>query len=182
MKRFDPGTDWEVIVIADGADWIWNWAAGYPWVIPILDYYHVKENVWKAAKVLHGEETPEARRFVERIMDQLWSGWSRKVVNILKRMKPRAPDATEKKKAIAVLATYIENHATMIRFARHDNKGRLIGSGAIESVCKQLFSMRMKGPGMFWTEKGAANLMGLRTLYITEQWHQLWQSDPRMAA
>jgi len=182
MDRFAPGTDREVIVIADGADWIWKWAKGYPWAIPIVDYYHVKENVWKAAKVLHGEGTPEAQRFVDRIMERLWSGWCRKTEKILKRMKPREPRAAAKKDAITGLATYIKNHASMIRFKRHKNKDRHIGSGAIESMCKQLFSMRMKGPGMFWSEEGAANLMGLRTLYITEQWDQLWQSDPRLAA
>jgi hypothetical protein len=182
MKRFAPGTHWEVVVIADGAEWIWKWAEKYPWVVGILDYYHVKENVWKAANVLHGEGTPEARHWADKIMDQLWRGWTRKAVRVLERMKPRDPAAKEKRKAIETLAGYIERHAPMIRFGQNRNSGRFIGSGAIESACKQLFSMRMKGPGMFWSEAGAGNLMALRTLYITERWDQLWQGNPRLAA
>jgi hypothetical protein len=40
----------------------------------------------------------------------------------------------------------------------------------------------MKGPGMFWSEEGAAHVMALRTLYITGQWEQLWNRDMAMAA
>jgi hypothetical protein len=179
MRRLAPGTDWEVIIIADGAEWIWQWADQYPWAIHILDYYHVKEHVWAAAKVLYGEGTPAAAHWVERIMNRLWRGWDSSTVAVLDRMKPRGWSAGAKRDALDALATYLNNHHGLTRFAQNREAGRCIGSGAIESFCKQLFSMRMKGPGMFWGEPGAEHVMGLRTLYLTGQWGRLWDG-PRL--
>ena len=173
---------WEVVIVGDGADWIWQWAAKYPWAIAILDYFHLKEHVWEAAAVLYGEGTPQTSRWADEVMNLLWRSWPLDAVAMLDRMQPRGPHESEKRKAIRSLANYIHNHAALIRPSMHDRRGRVIGSGAIESICKQLFSMRMKGPGMFWSEEGAANVMALRTLYITGQWHELWTRDLALAA
>ncbi|MBI3273103.1 MAG: ISKra4 family transposase [Planctomycetes bacterium] len=179
MTRLAPGTDWEVIIIADGAEWIWQWADQYPWAVHILDYYHLKEHVWEAAKALHGEETSAAACWVDRMMARLWRGWDTSTILALDRMKPRGLNAAKKLEALNKLATYLDNHHGLTRYAQNRKAGRCIGSGAIESFCKQLFSMRMKGPGMFWGELGAEHVMGLRTLYLTGQWGRLWDS-PRL--
>lgn len=175
MKRLEPGTDWEVLVVADGAEWIWAWADQYPWVIGILDYYHVKEHVWEAANELQGEGSPQAAAWVKQIMDRLWRGWVPSTVQKLDEMRPRGRDAPAKRDALNALATYLENHDGLIKFGEDRNAGRTIGSGAIESFCKQLFSMRMKGPGMFWGPQGARNVMDLRTHYLTGHWEELWR-------
>lgn len=39
--------------------------------------------------------------------------------------------------------------------------------------------MRIKGPGMFWSEDGAEHRMALRTLYVTGQWRSLWEQPIR---
>ena len=100
-------------------------------------------------------------------MDRLWRGWTPSTVAALDRMKPRGLDRERKRKALHDLATYLENHTGLIRFGQHRNAGRFIGSGAIESLCKQVFTMRVKGPGMFWSEEGAGHVMALRTAYVT---------------
>jgi hypothetical protein len=179
MKRFSAG-GWEVVIISDGAEWIHSWAAQYPGAIRILDYYHVREHVWDAAKVLYGEGTPRAARWVEQIMDRLWRGWSPSTVTLLGRMKPQGERASEKRAALDRLATYLQNHRGLIFYGEDRNCGRWIGSGAIESLCKQLFTMRLKGPGMFWTEEGAGHILALRTLYVTGRWDQMFER--RLAA
>jgi hypothetical protein len=181
MEQLSFGS-WEVVIVGDGADWIWQWAAKYPWAIAILDYYHLKEHVYQAAAVLHGQGTPQASRWADEVMNLLWRNWPHDAVAMLDRMRPSGPQESEKRKAVRNLANYINNHADLIRPSMHDRRGRFIGSGAIESICKQLFSMRMKGPGMFWSEEGAAHVMALRTLYITGQWEQLWNRDMAMSA
>lgn len=166
----------KVAIIADGAEWIWAWAARHPWTVQILDYYHLKEHVWAAAHVLHGEGTAAAARWVEAIMDRLWRGWVGSTVDLLDGKRPRGWDAPAKREALDGLATYLENHRGLIAYAQDRAAGCRIGSGAIESFCKQLFSMRMKGPGMFWGEEGARHLMSLRTVYLTGHWDALWKN------
>ncbi len=62
----------EVIVLGDGAEWIWNHIADLcdnP--IEVLDFYHASEHVWAAGQALHGEGTPETEQWVERRLDEL---------------------------------------------------------------------------------------------------------------
>ena len=171
----------EVVIIADGAEWIWQWALKYPWAIPILDYYHLKENVWKAARVLHGEGTPEAAGWVRCLMDGLWRGQVDATIEMLDETKVTGPTKEQKCQALDRLIAFLDTNDYLIKYAHHRRAGRWTGSGTIESFCKQLFTMRMKGPGMFWTESGARALMTLRTVYLTGHWGELWNSHRRVA-
>jgi hypothetical protein len=164
----------EVVIIGDGAEWIWQWGLKYDWAVQILDYYHLKENVWKAARALHGEGTVEASDWVDEIMSRLWCGWVDSTVARLRRMKPRGWGREQKSKALETLANYMENNDYLIKYAHHRKAGRRIGSGAVESFCKQLFTMRMKGPGMFWSDKGARAVLHLRTVHLTGHWEDMW--------
>ena len=45
----------EVIVLADGARWIWNMVTDLlPHAVQILDFSHAKEYLWDAAKLIYG--------------------------------------------------------------------------------------------------------------------------------
>lgn len=177
--REDGTEDWEVVILADGAEWIWAWAATYPWAIPILDYYHMKKHLWDAAKALHGEGTPEAAVWVKEMRNILWKGQVYKVEMLLDELLLSGKLTKEQEVAIEGAGTYFRNHSELINYRKHRRAGRLIGSGAVESLCKQVFTMRMKGPGMFWSEDGAEHLMALRTLYVTDQWESLWEQPIR---
>src|SRR5690606_11176341 len=46
----------QVVVIGDGAHWIWRLAdEHFPEAIQILDWYHASAYVWKAAHAIYGE-------------------------------------------------------------------------------------------------------------------------------
>jgi hypothetical protein len=48
----------EVIVLADGARWIWNLVDDLvPHATQILDFSHAKPYPWEAAKILYGEDS-----------------------------------------------------------------------------------------------------------------------------
>jgi len=57
-----------LVIIADGAEWIWNWARKYEKAIKLLDYYHLRENVNDAAKVLYGEQLSSALDVASRLI------------------------------------------------------------------------------------------------------------------
>lgn len=178
MQRLAEQPTREVVIVADGALWIWEWAKKYPWAIQILDYYHLKEHLWKAARGLYGQDEPRAGIWVQQIMQRLWRGWVPSTIDQLQQLQNGLHMTASQREAVGTLLTYLRNHRGLIAYGRHRNAGRRIGSGAIESFCNQLFSMRMKGAGMFWSEAGAKALMSLRTLYLTDHWQLLWHRRP----
>jgi hypothetical protein len=57
-------------------------------------------------------------------------------------------------------------------------KGRSIGSGPVESACKQVVGPRMKGSGMRWGGVGADAVCHRRAVFRGEkaQWDDYWAS------
>jgi hypothetical protein len=167
-KRFRRG---KPILIADGAHWIWEWASKHTDAIWILDYYHLKEHVWDAAKIVYGEGTSKTAVWAKRMMNRLWRGQIQAALAELDRLRPRGAG---KRDSLLGLLGYIAKYEGMMGYRHHRRLGRTIGSGHVESIVKQLFSMRLKGPGMFWSEPGAQNVLHLRAAYISDRWDELW--------
>jgi len=60
--------------------------------------------------------------------------------------------------------------------------GYVIGSGMMESTCKQLVGQRLKGTGMQWSEPGAVAMTGLIAHRINGTWDRFWASRPLQRA
>ncbi|MBW7889420.1 MAG: hypothetical protein H3C35_13885, partial [Bacteroidetes bacterium] len=59
----------------DGAIWIENLTKELlPYATHILDWYHVKEKLWKCAKELFGENSERCPIWVKKFSDQIWNG------------------------------------------------------------------------------------------------------------
>jgi hypothetical protein len=67
----------------------------------------------------------------------------------LVKVYPRSPALQNKH------LTYFSNHMERMRYAQFRTAGYLIGSGVIESGCKQIVSQRLKLPGAQWNLDGA---------------------------
>lgn len=46
-----------------------------------------------------------------------------------------------------------------------------MGTGMMEATCKQLVGVRLKGPGMHWSEAGAFAITALRATELNGDWH-----------
>src|SRR5262245_28078383 len=56
----------EVIVLADGARWIWNMVEEVlPHAVQILDFSHAKQYLWEAGKLIYGEGSAFVRPWVK---------------------------------------------------------------------------------------------------------------------
>jgi len=49
----------------------------------------------------------------------------------------------------------------------------MIGSGTIESACKQIVTQRLKLPGAQWTVTGAVQTAKARAVWLSDQWTAL---------
>lgn len=61
-------------------------------------------------------------------------------------------------------------------YPAYRDRGWPIGSGTIKSTCRQLVALRLKGPGMHRTEKGALAITAFRATDINQYWHSTWTS------
>ena len=112
----------EVVVLGDGAHWIWNIAeTHFPRATQIVDWYHASEYVWNAAGAIWGENSPERGLWATKQLDTLWEG---KVAEVLTEL------ALWRASGEAVLAalSYYTEHQTRMDYASYRARGLQIGS------------------------------------------------------
>jgi len=178
-----------VLVIADGALWIWNLAKDrFPDARQRLDLFHAEEHLWAVARDLYGQGTPEAVAWVKPLLQQVRDDQTVAVIASLTELKPRLLEAQQKK--VQTQIEYFQSNAPRMKYkeileARDAcDKGKAteqqkelanhpVGSGAIESACRQ-YQCRFKRTGQFWTTPGDEALMCLETLWRNGRWHQLY--------
>jgi len=60
-----------------------------------------------------------------------------------------------------------------MRYDQFRAAGYMIGSGTIESACKQIVTHRLKLPGAQWTVTGAVQTAKARAVWLSGQWQTL---------
>lgn len=156
-----------VVVVGDGAEWIWNRASIFVKRCEILDFWHALEYAWEFARSCYGEESQKADRWVHQIAEDLRAGKVEEVIARLKRMRPNSVESREK---LASLIRYYSNNATRMHYDEYLRLGYGIGSGAVESAHKQVVHARFRQAGMRWSESGARRLLALRLLLLNDNW------------
>jgi hypothetical protein len=169
----------EVILLGDGAAWIWDHIGSVlgERTICITDWYHVMEHLWSCGNTLFGQGTPEASQWVEPHQTLLWNGQYAKLTEQLKQQL-RTTRGRNARDALQNLITYLTNQGKRLDYASFREKGYDIGSGRVESACKHVVANRMKRSGMLWSDQGAQEILSLRTAYLNGQWDQLWSRKP----
>jgi len=164
----------EVIVLGDGAAWIWEMAdLYYPDAVQILDFWHVAEYVWEVARA--GLATDKQKEWADEQLDLLKASKWRDVITNAKSI---TGGKAELKEAQANLERYLNNNASRIDYATYEAQGYMIGSGVIESSNRRVVARRLKQAGMHWSEYGAEGVMNLRAAYLSSssRWKDFWSS------
>jgi len=164
--------DLTVTLIADGAPELWalldaQLDAETLGVKPrrLIDMFHLLEKLGAAAVALHGEGDAEAlrRRWCLRLKNSDTAAF-----RILDELR-RADNGSD---AVHEAITYIENNHDRMNYARAKDENRPLGSGAVESTCKSLVTLRMKRPGSRWHESSGEHIIQLRALRLSDRWSQ----------
>jgi hypothetical protein len=156
-----------VVVVGDGAEWIWNRATIFVRRCEILDFWHALEHAWGFARLNYGEGSQQADRWVHQIATDLRAGKVKKVIAQLQRMRPRTPELRE---SLQSLIHYYSVNVARMRYDEYLRLGYGIGSGAVESAHKQVVHARFRQAGMRWSEAGARRLLALRLLLLNDNW------------
>jgi hypothetical protein len=149
----------EVVVIGDGAPWIWKLAAEhFGQHTEVVDFYHASEHLWTAAHALSEEETV-ASAWAQARIHELHEQGSEPVLRVLK--DAHAPDG-EAAEVLRRERAYIQTNAARMAYPSFREQGLPTGSGAIESGAKHLVQHRMKRPGARWSAAGAQGVLAVR--------------------
>ena len=159
----------ELVFIGDGADWIWNLVAEhYPQATQIVDWFHARERLGVVAKAAIRDGAEQAR-WLDQVRGWLWAGRVDEVLAELGALPGAEEVGNEVHKAIH----YFSTHRARMNYAAFRARGYQIGSGTIESACKQLGILRMKVPGATWSTEGARRTAKARAAFLSDQWDEV---------
>ena len=156
-----------VVIVGDGAEWIWNRATWFVRRCEILDFWHALEHAWAFARLRYGDGSAQADQGVHGIAEDLRAG---KVQDVIARLKRLRPKTAELRESLAGLIRYYSQNVSRMQYDEYLRLGYGIGSGAVESAHKQVIHARLRQAGMRWSEAGARRLLALRLLLLNDHW------------
>ncbi len=150
----------ELIVLADGAPWIWATVAEhFPTAIQILDYWHMTQHLWKVANAMHSSNRESAKAWVDEAQRYLNRGMTHCFLGMVRSWQPAGEEAREIRRTELA---FFETNAERMRYETFLGKGYMIGSGTMESTCRQVAAQRLDRAGMHWREEVADVVLAIR--------------------
>jgi len=166
------------IGVADGAKDNWIFLKKYTKDL-VLDFYHAREYISKAASAIFGKDKQSKSVWVE--------DWSHRlkhkqgaVGRLLKELEFRRinldkKNFIERDEEIRTVIVYYTNNKRRMRYPYQLKHNLPIGSGITEAACKTLIKQRMCISGSRWKDDGASCVLALRALKLTKgRWQQFW--------
>lgn len=162
----------EVVVLGDGAVWIWKLAEEhFPGATQIVDFHHARERVWQVAHAVWGEGSAQAAQWAEaEISEHLIWGDVTGLVGALAALPEIGPPSGQNKSIPEQAMEYFQNNAERMQYPLYRARGLEIGSGIAESSGRRVVGVRCKQPGMRWTEAGLSAIIDLRTLALNNRY------------
>ena len=161
----------QVVVLGDGAPWIWNLAQlHFPNATHILDIYHAKEHLYTLLRLLFPDEG---------IRDSYRAEW----VTLLEKGEIEAlteaasvilPINQESREVASKEIAYFQNNTERMRYADFRARKLFVGSGVIEAGCKTVVASRMKKSGAKWSVRGANAIIALRCALLSGRFNDYW--------
>jgi hypothetical protein len=168
----------QVVVIGDGAPWIWNLAAEhFPGAVQIVDLYHAKEHVWDVAHAVFGRGTAAGTAWATQACSLLEQGHTEALVSAISALPPISPEPGQARSLPERAVDYFTTNAARMRYPLFRAQGMHIGSGIAEAACKTIVSKRAKGCGMRWTPEGLDALLPLRTAVLNGAYDSFWEEQ-----
>jgi hypothetical protein len=146
--------------------WIWNLIAQYfPNAIQIVDWYHAADRLKRIAEEAF-PNLEERQDWLKQVTDDLWQGRGELVIEACRPLAKKSKWAQQS-------LTYYRNNLERMRYDQFRAAGVLLGSGIIESGCKQIVTQRLKLPGAQWNLDGAILTAKARTAWMSGEWQKL---------
>ena len=170
QKLAAPGGT-RLIVVADGAEWIWNIVSDrFRGAFEIVDFWHAADHLHDLCEFVLGEGA-EA--------EALFKVWRRKMkvygVDCVIRHFEGMEGAKPTIEGIDRRLSYFRTHRKRMQYRRFRREGWPIGSGAIEGACKSLVKQRTNLSGQRRSPDGALDVLWVRALIIDGLHDEYWK-------
>jgi hypothetical protein len=163
-----------VIVLGDGAPWIWHRAAAdFPGAVQIVDLYHARDHLEAVGRLAFGSASETGKAWVAARRDELDDG---DVEIIVREIGQLARRHRKVRQQLRKEAEYFDTNKLRMCYKHFRARGFFVGSGVVEAGCKTLIGHRLKQSGMRWTVAGANAIIALRCRLLGNRWENLWHS------
>lgn len=144
-------------------------------IVRTLDYYHASLRLTTIADSLRLTSS-QREQWLSRVRSMLKKsgGWGR-VMRSISKMERIHGIKRGQKAEYTKAVKYLRRHRRFMNYAARKAEGCPIGSGIVESGCKQLVSERMKLSGMRWKEAGMKSIMTLRSIVLSKTWNATFE-------
>ena len=166
----------QIILIADGAPWIWNRADALAEalgldpkrIVRVADFYHAVEHLTAIAELIASWSDKRKKRWVRRMRRWLLDG---RINDVIRAATELCEGCNAAK--IRVEVAYFVQRKTMMRYRAFKRRGIPIGSGAVESAIRRVINLRLKGPSIFWRKDSAERMLHMRAYFKAGRWDEL---------
>lgn len=164
-----------VLLVADGARWIWNKIPplleqlGVPThkLFQLFDFYHAVEHLQDFAKLAFSDQHT-SQAWVKTSRSRLKRG---RIETLISTMQQLANAAKGKKRAALTQAIdYFARQPQRFNYPTVATMHLPIGSGSIESLIRQVVNLRLKGNGKFWLPQKAEIMLHGRCQWAAGHW------------
>jgi hypothetical protein len=168
----------QLVVLGDGAVWIWNLAAArFPAATQIVDLYHAREHLHELANFLTFMTGDGHPAWLAARLAELDAG----DIPAITAAARQYPMAGVKARELDRQLGYFEANAVRMRYADYRQLGMFVGSGNVEAGCRAVIGQRMKLSGMRWSVPGADAIITLRCHQASGRWDQIWKRPRNQA-
>ena len=155
----------EVVVIADGAAWIWQIAAKqFGGAVQIVDFFHACQHLASVAESRFGKGSEAGVQWLSARKEDLKQN---RLANVLKEIRAWKPGTDAKRKLRKDEYGYFFKNRDRMRYQTFLERGYHIGSGIMEAGCKQNVTQRLKQTGMHWRQETAEAIVTLRSAQLS---------------
>jgi hypothetical protein len=166
-----------VHLIGDGAPWIWERVPtllrqlGCPADIisEAVDFCHAAGKLNDFAQLAFSSQS-EARAWFKKERRFLKQGQVGKVLRHVETSLTQAKASSRGE--MQTIYEYFVKHQHRMAYGKLALDGLPIGSGAVESLIRQVVNLRLKSAGKFWLEPHAEGVLLARCWWAASQWEQ----------
>ena len=167
-----------LVFIGDGADWIWRRVGDLDNERSrhILDFCHAADHLADVCKILDGEGSDRFYERFKRWRGTLREGGAAELIVELKRLRDTAASSGQRD-SIQGEINYFEANRGRMNYRQYRQQHLPIGSGTVESACKNVVVARMKQAGMTWTLEGAQHMLQIRASLMSSRFARDFQNS-----